>query len=79
MLDELRIFDAARSVTDALRLEHAKRFPHAVRSQRFAGMRGTEQALVPRIAIRSDVSVQREPSFVGSNVQRPRLGCPEIP
>ena len=70
MLHQFRILDAARSVADALRVEQAKRLPHALRPKPFAGVSGAKQAMLSRVAIRSHVSVQRKPCFIARKIKR---------
>src|ERR1700674_4328448 len=70
MLHQFRILDAARSVADALRIEQAKRFPHALRAKRFASVSSAKQAMLSRVAIRSHVRVQWKSRFIARKIKR---------
>src|SRR5579862_4009475 len=70
MFHQFRILDAARSVANSLRLEHAKRLPHALRPKPFAGVSRAKQAMFSCVAIRSHMSVQRESCFISGKIER---------
>jgi hypothetical protein len=70
MRDELWVFDASRSVTDALRLKQAKRLPDALGPATFPSMSRARQSMLARETIRANVSVKRESSLISRQIQR---------
>lgn len=69
MIEQCGIFDAAYTVADARGGKGFERFPYAVGTARFAGMRCTQEAAIDGVAKGGDMRVDGKAGFVACDVE----------
>ena len=70
VFDQARIFDTANSMTNPLRLQSAKRLPHAFSARRLSGVRCAPDSVFGGKPKGWDVRIERKGCLVSSQVKR---------